>query len=148
PQRCDLDREGALRRSARRRHPGHRHADPVHEPARLRGDRVQLVLDDPDRDVPGRDRYRAGPDPYPRTADVLTMTRPVVSQAHRPDRTGRAGFSLVELIVAVIILAIGVLGLAGTTAFVIRQVTLADVNTERSAALQMVVENLRATSYN
>lgn len=76
------------------------------------------------------------------------MTRPVVPQAPRPDRTGRAGFSLVELIVAVIILAIGVLGLAGTTAFVIRQVTLADVNTERSAALQMVVEHLRATSYN
>ncbi len=58
------------------------------------------------------------------------------------------GFSLVELVIAVIILSIGVLGLAGTTAFVIRQVTLADVNTERSASLQNVIERLRATSVN
>ena len=60
---------------------------------------------------------------------------------------GRGGFSMVELIVAVVILAIGVVGLAGTTAFVIRQVTLADVNTERSAALQSVVESVRSTPY-
>lgn len=60
----------------------------------------------------------------------------------------RGGFSLVELVVAVVILAIGVLGLAGTTAFVVRQVTLADVNTERTAALQAVVEQIRSTSYN
>ena len=60
----------------------------------------------------------------------------------------RAGFSLVEVVIAVIILAFGVLGLAGTTAFVVRQITLADVNTERSAALQSVLEQIRATSFN
>ncbi len=54
---------------------------------------------------------------------------------------------MVELVVAVVILAVGVLGLAGTTALVIRQVTLADVNTARSAALQSVVETVRSTSY-
>lgn len=64
-----------------------------------------------------------------------------------PGRADRGGFSLVELVVAVLILSIGVLGLAGTTAVVIRQVTLADVNTERSAALQTVVEEIRATPY-
>ena len=74
--------------------------------------------------------------------------------ARRSDRRsaeppqGRGGFSLVELVIAVIILSFGVLGLAGTTAFVVRQVTLADVNTERSAALQSVVERIRATSFN
>jgi prepilin-type N-terminal cleavage/methylation domain-containing protein len=65
--------------------------------------------------------------------------------ANRP--SGRGGFSLVELTVAVVILAIGVLGLAGTTLFVVRQVTLADVSTERAAALQAAVERIRATVY-
>jgi Tfp pilus assembly protein PilV len=51
-------------------------------------------------------------------------------------------------VIAVIILAFGVLGLAGTTALVVRQVTLADVNTERAAALQTVVERIRATNTN
>lgn len=60
---------------------------------------------------------------------------------------GRRGFSLVELVIALLILSIGVLGLAGTTAFVVRQTTLADVNTERSAALQSAVERVRATPY-
>lgn len=59
----------------------------------------------------------------------------------------RAGFTLVEVLVALIILTIGVLGLAGTTALAVRQVTLADVTTERSAALQSVVERLRRTPY-
>jgi Tfp pilus assembly protein PilV len=58
----------------------------------------------------------------------------------------RAGFTIVELVIAVIILSFGVLGLAGTTALVVRQVTLADVNTERAAAQQEVIEQLRATS--
>lgn len=62
--------------------------------------------------------------------------------------TRRGGFTLVELVIAVIILSFGVLGLAGTTMLVVRQVTLADVNTERSAALQSVVERLYATSTN
>jgi type IV pilus assembly protein PilV len=65
----------------------------------------------------------------------------------RPPR-GSGGFSLIELIIALIILTFGVLGMAGTTALVVRQTTLADVNTERSAALQSVVERIRATSYN
>lgn len=62
-------------------------------------------------------------------------------------RDPRSGFSLVELVVAVIILAVGVLGLAGTTAFVVRQVAHADVVTERSAAFQTSIENIRATPY-
>jgi prepilin-type N-terminal cleavage/methylation domain-containing protein len=61
-------------------------------------------------------------------------------------RGPRAGFSLVELVIAVIVLTVGVLGLAGTTALVVRQITLSDVNTERQAALQTVIEGLRATS--
>ena len=63
-----------------------------------------------------------------------------------PSRPRPQGFTLVELVIAVIILTVGVLGLAGTTALVVRQITLSDVNTERNAALQTVVERLRATS--
>jgi Tfp pilus assembly protein PilV len=68
-----------------------------------------------------------------------------------PHRTPRgsnaaAGFTIVELVIAVVVLAFAVLGLAGTTALVVRQVTLADVNTERAAAQQEVIERLRATS--
>ena len=58
-----------------------------------------------------------------------------------------AGFTMVEVIIAIIVLAIGVLGLAGTTAYVVRQVTLADLMTERAVALQSVVEQLQATSF-
>lgn len=57
------------------------------------------------------------------------------------------GFTMVELIVAILILAIGLLGLAGTTGFVVRQTTFAEVTTERSMALQSVVESLRAQPY-
>ena len=61
--------------------------------------------------------------------------------------SARAGFSLVEVLVALVILTVGVLGLAGTTVLVVRQVTMADLATERAAALQSVVEQLRATPY-
>jgi Tfp pilus assembly protein PilV len=58
-----------------------------------------------------------------------------------------AGFSLVELVMAVFVLAFGVVGLATTTLFVTRQLTLADVTTERATALQSVMEHIRATPY-
>lgn len=56
----------------------------------------------------------------------------------------RGGFSLIEVIVALIVLTIGVLGMAATTAFVVRQTTGADMRTNRTVALQTVVERLRA----
>jgi len=65
------------------------------------------------------------------------------SEHHR----SQAGFSLVELIFAVVILAVGMLGLGGTTAYLTRQATLADLQTERSAALMAAVERVRAMDY-
>ena len=59
----------------------------------------------------------------------------------------RGGFTLIEVMVALIILTVGVLGLAGTTVWVVRQSTLAELTTERSAAVQTVVEQLRASDY-
>lgn len=59
----------------------------------------------------------------------------------------QAGFTLVEVIIAMVILAFGLMGMAGTTAIVVRQTTLADVVTERSAALQTTIERLRAAPF-
>jgi len=64
------------------------------------------------------------------------------TQAHT-----RSGFTLVEVIVAIVVLTTGLLGLAGATAQMVRQVTLADLTTERSFALQSVVERVQATSF-
>jgi prepilin-type N-terminal cleavage/methylation domain-containing protein len=62
-------------------------------------------------------------------------------------RKARAGFTLVEVLVALIILTVGVLGLAGTTALAVRQVTVADITAERATALQSVIERLRSQPY-
>ena len=61
--------------------------------------------------------------------------------------SARGGFTMVEVIIAIIILTLGVMGMAGTTMLVVRQVTLARVMTERSVALQSVVERVQAMNY-
>ena len=58
-----------------------------------------------------------------------------------------AGFSLLELVMALFVLAFGVVGLATTTLFITRQLTVAEVTTERVAAIQSVMERIRATPY-
>jgi prepilin-type N-terminal cleavage/methylation domain-containing protein len=60
---------------------------------------------------------------------------------------GQAGFTIVEVVVAIIILAVGLLGLAGTTVLIIRQTTLADIASDRSVALQSTIERIRATPF-
>lgn len=60
---------------------------------------------------------------------------------------GSAGFSMVEVIIAIVVLAVGVLGMAGTTAYIVRQITLADVMTERSVALQTVIERVQSIPF-
>ena len=54
---------------------------------------------------------------------------------------------MVEVIIAIVILAIGVLGLAGTTAYVVRNVTLSDLMTERSAAFQTIVDRVQSLPF-
>jgi len=54
---------------------------------------------------------------------------------------------MVEVIVAVVILAIGILGMGGTTAYIVRQVTLSDLMTERAAAFQSTVDRLQSLPY-
>ena len=59
----------------------------------------------------------------------------------------KGGFSLIEVILAMMILTIGVLGLAGTTAYIVRQITLSDLMTERTAAFQTIVDRLQSLPY-
>ena len=72
------------------------------------------------------------------------MTR--VEAASRGGRD-RAGFSMVEVIIAMVILAVGVLGLAGTTAYMIRNVSYADLMTERAAAFQTIVDRIQSLPF-
>jgi Tfp pilus assembly protein PilV len=62
-------------------------------------------------------------------------------------RFGREGVSLVELIVAILILTMGILGLAAGTSWSIRAIDLAELDTKRSAALQAAIERVRAMPY-
>jgi prepilin-type N-terminal cleavage/methylation domain-containing protein len=60
----------------------------------------------------------------------------------------RQGFTIIEVLFALIILTFGVLGLASTTLWVVRQTQVSEVATERTIALQSVIEELRAAPYN
>lgn len=61
--------------------------------------------------------------------------------------SAETGFSLVELLVALVILTVGILAMAAVTGFLILQVRVADTRTERSAAVQGVVEQVRALPF-
>ena len=59
----------------------------------------------------------------------------------------RAGFTIVEVVIAMLILTIGVVGMAGATGQIVRQVTLADLMTERSVAFQTIIDRLQSLPY-
>lgn len=61
--------------------------------------------------------------------------------------SSRAGFSLVEVIVAMLVLTVGLLGLAAGTGWMLRTVEMGELETTRSAALQSAVESLRAEPF-
>jgi prepilin-type N-terminal cleavage/methylation domain-containing protein len=60
---------------------------------------------------------------------------------------GRDGLSLVELLVAILVLTVGMLGLAAGTSWSIRAIELAELDTKRAAALQAGVEQVRAIPF-
>jgi prepilin-type N-terminal cleavage/methylation domain-containing protein len=60
---------------------------------------------------------------------------------------GRDGLTLIEVIVAMLVLTVGLLGLAAGTGYAIRNVELARVETNRAAAKQSAVETLQATPF-
>jgi len=72
----------------------------------------------------------------------------MMDRAEVPERGhNRSGFTIIEIVIAVLVLTFGVLGMAGTTAYVVRQVSLAEVTTKRAQALQSVLERVRGAGY-
>jgi prepilin-type N-terminal cleavage/methylation domain-containing protein len=72
-----------------------------------------------------------------------------MSTSRLPARNrSQAGFSLVEVLVAMIVLAVGLLGMAGATALMIRTVGSAELRTERTMAVQTAIERIRSFEWN
>lgn len=59
----------------------------------------------------------------------------------------RAGFSLVEIIVSMLILSVGVLAMGASTGYMLSEVRLAKFQTERSAAVREASERLRVSDW-
>ena len=57
------------------------------------------------------------------------------------------GFTIVEVLIAIVILAVGMLALATTSIYATTQVKVADLKTEQSLAVQHVVEQLRSVPF-
>ena len=76
----------------------------------------------------------------------MKTPRPHPTQERRAS-ADRAGFTLVEVIMAMLILTVGLLGLAGATGYMVRTVTLGDLMTERSVAFQSTIDGLQSLPY-
>jgi len=64
-----------------------------------------------------------------------------------PRSTGRQGFTMVESLVALVILTVGILALGLLSGQFNQQTNISDTATERSAALQAAIEEIRATDF-
>ena len=62
-------------------------------------------------------------------------------------RSGQAGFSLVEVMIATMILTIGLLAMAASNAYVAAHLKSSTYATQRTQAKERLVEELRATTY-
>ncbi|MFO7892285.1 MAG: prepilin-type N-terminal cleavage/methylation domain-containing protein [Longimicrobiales bacterium] len=59
----------------------------------------------------------------------------------------RSGFSLVEVIIALMILSVGILAMGASTGHVMAQIQAADLRTERMGAIRESAEILRGTAW-
>lgn len=59
----------------------------------------------------------------------------------------RGGFSLVEIIVALLILSVGILAMGASTTYIFTQVRASQLRTERMTAVNDAAEVLRATPF-
>ncbi len=59
----------------------------------------------------------------------------------------REGFSLIEVMVALVMLTLGVLAMAASTGYITTQIKIAELRTERMAAVHQAAETLRASDY-
>ena len=59
----------------------------------------------------------------------------------------RSGFSLIEVMVAMVILTFGVLALASATGFFFTQIRVADADTDRNMAVTRTIEQIRSQHF-
>ena len=78
---------------------------------------------------------------------MSTVPAPASMAGGSPLDEHRDGFTMIEIIVAIVILSIGLLGLAGSTGYMVRTVTLGDLLTERTFAAQTVIDRLQSLPY-
>lgn len=62
--------------------------------------------------------------------------------------TSRPGFSLVELIVALMILTVGILAMGTSTGYIMREIRFSQLRSERVAAFRETAEIFRGTDWN
>lgn len=62
-------------------------------------------------------------------------------------RRGRHGFSIIEILVAIVILTLGILAMASSTGFMATQIRMAGLHSERVAAQQRAIERLYSYPY-
>lgn len=61
--------------------------------------------------------------------------------------TTRAGFSLVEVVISMLILSVGVLAMGGATGYILSEVRLAGFTTDRNVAVRNAIEQLQSTDW-
>ena len=59
----------------------------------------------------------------------------------------RQGFSLVELIIALVILTFGILGMGVSTGYIMNQIRLSELRSGRMAAVRQAAEIIRGTTW-
>ncbi len=60
---------------------------------------------------------------------------------------GRGGFTIIEMLVALVVVSVGLLAMASVMGTLVLQTRAADIRTERSFAVQQTAERLRAQSF-
>ncbi len=70
-----------------------------------------------------------------------------MSETLERTRSDRRGTSIIEVVVAMIVLSISVLGMAGGSVVATRQHVIAEVKTERTTVRQNTLERLRALPF-
>lgn len=77
-----------------------------------------------------------------------SVSRQGVATERTDTAAGRPGFSLVEIIIALLIMAVGVLAMAATTGYLSRRIQQSDLQTERAMAASTASERIRGIEYN
>lgn len=62
-------------------------------------------------------------------------------------RNLRDGFSLVEVVVALVVLTVGVFAMAASTGYITTQIKIAELRTERMTAVHQAAETLRSVDW-